>query len=699
MKIFSLEIIKGNFLTTVFLTIVVLIIPFIYTHSTLDPALVPRHVALNILLLLFGSISLFNLFKGSNCIDQGVFNRKIFKVYLAYILVASISIIFAFNKSEGVYEWFKTLTFFILLCLLTISLLNDKTNYVLVIRLIIIYSIVISLCGFYEIFTVSSFKELDHQSSYLIRAFSSNRNLYSQILFLTMSFCLFGIYRFRSGWRVLSIVGSAFVVVLVTILLTRSVWIAFISSLLFSIIILFLFHKSFNISRKVIKIIVLALFAAIILVASGILLYSKFGGTEVFKKQTYWLNNYKYGSTLERIDIWENTIKMSMDNPVTGVGPGNWRIKFPAYGLENLRSETGEIFFQRPHNDFLWVWSENGIFALLLYLALFCFVYYYLFQVIKKSPHPEKKYLALAMAFGLTGYLVISFFSFPKERIEHQIYLSIILAISLTEYQTLNPEIKPFKISFLKIYFLTFLILMIVGSYITFSRLISEKHIAKAYTYREKHNWQAEIKAYQKAENSITEVDAFSTPLSWYIGEAWFNLKNIDSAHFYFQKAFEVNPYHLHVLNNLGTCYELKGKSTLAETYYLKAHNVAPGFEDPIFNLCALYFNNKEYEKAFVTIGKIDVSTTNPKYDKFLNTILWYKIDEINKQLSDRLISKSVIRIRNSEDWMKKVYNQSIENKIAFKRQLLMEAIYLLESVDSTINTYEAKFFKEKYNL
>ncbi len=180
---------------------------------------------------------------------------------------------------------------------------------------------------------------------------------------------------------------------------------------------------------------------------------------------------------------------------------------------------------------------------------------------------------------------------------------------------------------------------------------------------------------------------------------AWFNLKNIDSAHRYFQKAYEVNPYHLHVLNNLGTCYELKGKSVLAETYYLKAHDIAPRFEDPLFNLCALYFNNKEYEKAFNTIRKIDVNTSNPKYNKFLNSILWYNIEEVNKQLADRLISKSVIRIRNSEDWMKKVFNQSIENETTFKKQLLIEAIYLLESVDSTIKPDEAKIYKEKYNL
>jgi tetratricopeptide (TPR) repeat protein len=485
----------------------------------------------------------------------------------------------------------------------------------------------------------------------------------------------------------------------VTILLTRSVWIAFIASLLFSVCIILIFHYYFSLNRKVIKIIVLVFIAGIVIVASGILVYSKFGGTEVFKKQTYWISNYKYGSSLERVDLWQNTLKMSMDYPVTGVGQGNWRIKFPAYGLENLRSETGEIFFQRPHNDFLWVLAENGIVGLMLYLMLFCITYYYLFQLIKKSPRPEKKYLALAMIFGMTGYFMISLLSFPKERIEHQIYVHIIFAIALTEYHTLKPEYQQLKKGRLRIVFLLILALMVVGSYLTLNRFISEKHIAQAYNYREKHNWQDEIDEYKLAESFTTKVDAFSTPLAWYIGEAWFNLNELDSAHHYFRRAYEINPYHLHVLNNLGTTYELKGNSDKAESFFLKAHSIAPRFEDPLFNLCALYYNKSNFDLAYETIKKIDLHTANPKYERFLKAILWYKVDEFNKTLSERVISKSVIRIRNSEDWMQKVHEQSIDNETEFEKQLLLEAIYLLESVDSTITSYEAESFKKKFNL
>lgn len=688
-----------NRVAVVFLSALILVIPFVYTQTTIDPALVPRHLALNILLLLYGVYCLYLYIKNKNIIVFRVFTLGFFKIYIALLLIAAVSIIFALNKSEAIYEWFKLMTFFTLLCLLSTAISNGK-NYVFLTQLVILYTIVISLWGFYELITISSFRELDHQSSYFIRALSSNRNLYAQILLLTFSFNLFGVYIFKRWWRALSIVSSILIVVLLTVLLTRSVWIAFVLSFFFSLFIWFMFHKQFFLNRKAIRLIMIVVVIGFFIVVSGIILYSRLGNAEVFKKQTYWLSNYKYGgSSVERIEIWQNTFEMIIDNPVTGVGQGNWRITFPAYGLADLRSETGEIFFQRPHNDFLWVWSENGILGIVFFLSLFVLADYYLFQVIIKSPQIEKKYLALAMIFGLSAYLIISFFSFPKERIEHQIYLHLIFAIGVSEYYKLNPKQKNPGRGMVVPVSIAVLILLTIGCYLTLSRYNSEKHIAKAYNFRNQGNWKSEIKEYEKAKSFITKVDVFSTPLSWYIGEAWYNLSELDSAHINFRKAYVVNPYHLHVLNNLGTTYELKGNSNKAEDLYKEAHNIAPRFEDPLFNLCALYYNTGKYNLAYENICKIDINTKNPKYEKFFTAILWHKIDEHSQQISDRLISKSLTRIRNDNDWIQKVHLQSVENEISFDKQLLLEVIYLLESVDSTITSDEAYAYKEIYNL
>ena len=59
------------------------------------------------------------------------------------------------------------------------------------------------------------------------------------------------------------------------------------------------------------------------------------------------------------------------------------------------------------------------------------------------------------------------------------------------------------------------------------------------------------------------------------------------------QKAHLFSPYHLHTLNNLATCFELKGQRDEAIKYYLKALDISPKFEDASVNLAAIYFNEK----------------------------------------------------------------------------------------------------------
>lgn len=70
-------------------------------------------------------------------------------------------------------------------------------------------------------------------------------------------------------------------------------------------------------------------------------------------------------STSERRDLLSDAIKMTIDNPLFGVGPG----EFPDYRHEHLRYPNGDPkrFFP-SHNTFAQIASESGIPGLLLYL-------------------------------------------------------------------------------------------------------------------------------------------------------------------------------------------------------------------------------------------------------------------------------------------------------------------------------------------
>ncbi len=52
-----------------------------------------------------------------------------------------------------------------------------------------------------------------------------------------------------------------------------------------------------------------------------------------------------------RLNIWESTYELAVDNIIVGVGAGNWKIIIPKFYPYNDTLEFQN--WRRPHNDFL----------------------------------------------------------------------------------------------------------------------------------------------------------------------------------------------------------------------------------------------------------------------------------------------------------------------------------------------------------
>ncbi len=135
-----------------------------------------------------------------------------------------------------------------------------------------------------------------------------------------------------------------------------------------------------------------------------------------------------------RLKMWNKTLSTITDHPIFGVGLGNWKVIIPSYGTHSLPSENGKVQYLRPQNDFLWVGAEIGLLGLFSYLALFGISIYYLLGSLDYSRDLTESIFRLTLVFGVIGFLVISFFSFPKERVAHFIFINVILAITLMKY-------------------------------------------------------------------------------------------------------------------------------------------------------------------------------------------------------------------------------------------------------------------------
>jgi Tfp pilus assembly protein PilF len=145
-------------------------------------------------------------------------------------------------------------------------------------------------------------------------------------------------------------------------------------------------------------------------------------------------------------------------------------------------------------------------------------------------------------------------------------------------------------------------------------------------------------------------MDNTATPLLWYRGVGYFNLQRYDLALQDFKESYIVNPNHVHVLNNLATIYEIKGKHNKAKEYYYKALEVIPTFKESRVNLAAILFNEKEYEQALDVILESKVypywrrKKEGDNYDKYLKIIVnsWAN-SLINKSEEEKLRIKNIL--------------------------------------------------------
>jgi tetratricopeptide (TPR) repeat protein len=167
-------------------------------------------------------------------------------------------------------------------------------------------------------------------------------------------------------------------------------------------------------------------------------------------------------------------------------------------------------------------------------------------------------------------------------------------------------------------------------------------------------------------------MDPTSTPLSWYSGFAFFKQNNLSEAREKFLDAYKLNPYHIHVLNNLASTYAMSGTSDSAIFFYEKAVKIAPNFDESWFNMSAVYFNMKEYTLAYESLKRVNLFTTDKRYRPFVKTI----VRTLLVQELENSFYSATYTLPEDEQWYFEVHkmlrneHKSLKN-IIFEQQIL----------------------------
>jgi tetratricopeptide (TPR) repeat protein len=225
------------------------------------------------------------------------------------------------------------------------------------------------------------------------------------------------------------------------------------------------------------------------------------------------------------------------------------------------------------------------------------------------------------MLWGMLSYLTVAGFDFPKERIEHAIFLTFIMATILSSYHRLFPSPQKPRRLLAPALTVAACAIALAAAAIGYLRCRTEMHTRIALLAREAGEAKRVIAEIDRAESRFANLDPTATPLSWYKGVAQFSLQRVDEALQSFRAAYDAHPNHLYVLNNLATCHELKGDHAQAIALYQKALAISPRFEETLLNLSAVYFAMQDYQQAYQTLLRCDPASKNPKVHSYMQIV------------------------------------------------------------------------------
>ena len=554
-----------------------------YSSVVLDYTLTPRFFLLSLMLCCFFIVYKFKI--------QIIEITIVHLCFVAFGLLNFLSWFWALNPVETWFVSIKTMcSIIVFFC--SVYFFKKQQN-----AMKIIYIIVALLCSvalivsFIQLHEISLFDikfENNENPIYYVTSVSSHKNLVSSFLYILFPFLIIAYFKSKKA-PLLWIILFALTFILLIELKTRAVLIALILAIIsFSV---FCFYLKYILESSKWKKILFSIF-----VISIVLILISIGFYHIHKLNKLTIANTD--SFIERILIWMNTLKMIYEHFWFGVGGGNWQIFFPKYSLNGIwRCDEMNVTFQRPHNDFLWIWSEFGIVGLILKMLVLIGVMFPAFKTLRNRNEslPKRYEIAFVLSFYIAGSIIIAF-DFPMERAEHTIWISVVMAYLYATSDNYFKTIITIKYSRWINVFASLLLLF--STYVCYLKMKGEYCTKKLYVAKENGDYNGVIKNCFYAESFVYSLDPVSMPLRWYSGNAYMSLHQFDDGMHCLKKAYKQHPYNRYILNDLGTAYAIKKDYKTAEKLYITAAKISRRYDDATLNLITLYIQTNQLDNA-----------------------------------------------------------------------------------------------------
>lgn len=589
------------------LTILTILVSLAFSKTTNEPVIPIRYLILSIFCL--GFILIFFWFKKYEIPTKfTILINAIFVLGILYTLWNAISLRFSINPYTGIYELLRYLMFLILIFFTMEIVRKEASSLIIVCKTIALVSILHSFIGIFQFYGLA-FLELPGANEQPF-GLMANRNLYGSAQSLALPFIFYTWFVGNSIWKKISLVTMSFLIVSILLSQTRSAWIASIIIVLSSVILISVYLKDYR--KLLLKWVAIAGVSAIGLIFLTLLIANASGVettiTERFKSlATVTTSSETTDKNISsRKIIWQKTYSLIKDHPIWGTGLNNWKLVIPLYGAEGTGWETGNYLPDRAHNVYLQVMAESGVPGFLFYFGIWIITLIAGISVLRKNINNHDKIGIIIMIAGILGFMSDSVFSFPNERIEHSLFLTIMIGSILGFYQKANKitlrDFKPLPI-LLKACFLLIASANVIMGYKKYNfetAYYKSKGLENAGQYNE------ELIEVEKGKSTWITLDNEGKTLEMRSGLAFKALRMFPQAIKELEQSLIYNPNYPATWVNIGTVYtEMKNYKTAIE-YYEKAVNYAPEFQIAKLNLAVNYYEVGKYKEAVQILEKID---------------------------------------------------------------------------------------------
>jgi O-antigen ligase len=574
-------------LSTILFWLLMAVLPVFRVEALLDPSHLSRYLVLGFLGLLLLAFS----FKSW---QQQKFPLPISVAFLVFAIFQIISITVAQNQGEAYGALARYLSFIPFFFMLINELKSGRISKSQLLSGGLLFAAASAIPALFQIlsaFASGAFFE----DVYTITGLYGHKNLLASALMLAFPLSIAAWASLGSWQKSIAAIVSLIIIFEIFVLRTRGVWLSFSMAAILTLVMMNYYSQGkIKVARK--WLFINAGLAVVILAA----LFFNPAVKESF------LNS---SNLQKRLSFWENSISMIAEHPVTGVGAGNWRLVFPKYGLAGVDDSVmqGITHIQRPHNDYLWIWSEAGPAALLAFLALFFFAFRQISKNLKSSQDESDLKLQYLSFFGLLSFAFFSFSDFPLERASHTFLLMLFMAIPFA-----FGDVKQLK----SVKFLPYILrLAILGSfYVNTQRFASEKATLAVLEANRDRNAKAIIPATEEAISNWYTVDAFANPLNYYSAKGYALTKRPKLALSELELATEAAPNNILVYEFYGQVYFQLGQREKALSYVDSALSISPKFKQALLLKAQLHLQAKEFANALGALNLYPPRSNDQRY-------------------------------------------------------------------------------------